>query len=434
MMYDSKPTCVSVDISQRKINQAIGVVFFLNIFILSGTWLHHSLLLENMPGAIKRAVAQLNLSTENVAATWYSSMLLLAVAIAAGGCYLADTQRMDHWKGRFLNRGWLFLIMIFLLLSFDEMGSFHEMIGETDLFKNMGKDPGAGWYAFYVLIALVGIFMLSFSLITFRKSPWAFFFATLGILLLASNPLQENYEINSWHNSADPSAWKRPMFFLLLEEGSEIFASFCFLVSFGIYASYSSAKNNPGPNSKGYKINLIFKRNYILYPLIFIIILIILMFIIKLNAWHFKGDDIGIPHNWFPSAMLFLTAAVSMLLYLINTKMIQRRYYLLLAAHCIFTSIYFGSNFSQFSHFAIIYTSILFTGSVCLELLFFYKSGKVFTTLAFIAWSVLYFTIIITIGFLAALLCYMSASCLLLALFLHNYQLAIKSENYHIAA
>jgi len=68
-MPDPKPICVIVDIPQRKIARAIATVFFLNIFILLGTVLHHRLLPKGTPNAIKKLIAQLNLSTENVVST-----------------------------------------------------------------------------------------------------------------------------------------------------------------------------------------------------------------------------------------------------------------------------------------------------------------------------------------------------------------------------
>ncbi len=428
-MPDLKPISVIVDIPQQKIARAIATVFFLNIFILLGTVLHHRLLPKGTPNAIKKLIAQLNLSTENVAATWYSSMLLLAVAIVAAGCFFADMQRKGKWKDRFLNWGWLVLVMIFLLLSFDEMGSFHEMIGETTLFKNIGNDPGAGWYAFFVLIALVAVLMLLFSLVKFKGSAWAFFFATLGILLLASNPFQENYEISSWHNSSNPATWKRPVLFLLLEEGSEIFASFCFLVSFCIYFNYSWRKNN-----SGYSIQMKIQRNIIFFPIIFSIVLGLLMLVIRLNAWNFKGDDIGIPHNWFPSAMLFLTATVSMLLHMVNSIKMRFPLYLIIAAHCMLASVFFGSNLSQISKYSFFYTGFLWAVSVGLGMLTFYKTGSIFNRLAFVAWSIsLFMIVVITNSFLVALSGYISASILLPALLLHFRQLAEKTDQNQIS-
>ena len=166
------------------------------------------------------------------------------VGIAATVCFLIDMQRYTRLKDRILNIGWLGIITIFILLSFDEMGSFHEMIGETALFKKMGHDTGAGWVAFYALIGITGLFMIIFFILKFKTNKLALLLTVLAVLLFLSNPFQEKYEINAYRNAANPATWKRPMFFLLLEEGSEIFASFFFLYSFVIYSIAGTGSGN----------------------------------------------------------------------------------------------------------------------------------------------------------------------------------------------
>ena len=71
-------------------------------------------------------------------------------------------KRSGNVKGRIINFGWIVMGGIFILLSFDEMGSFHEMIGSTTLFKKVGHSEMGGWYFFYALIAVVAVFMMIF--------------------------------------------------------------------------------------------------------------------------------------------------------------------------------------------------------------------------------------------------------------------------------
>lgn len=330
--------------SSSLIRSILSGVILLNIFFLFGTWLHNSLLLTNTWYVIPRLVAILNLAAENNAAAWYSSMLLFVVAIAALFCFINDFQNLKRFQDRILSLGWIILTMIFIVLSFDEMGSFHEIIGETALFKKMGSSHGAGWYAFYALIAMVVIFMMLFSFLKFKNNKKAFFFAALGATLFVSNPFQEIYEIHSWENSADPDNWRRPIFFMILEEGSEIFASFCFLKAFILYALNPKGEHALDIANKGFRIEIIIK-NLFVYFLTFAVLVGLLMVVVKFNAWQMEGDD-GIAHNWFPSSMSFLVALMSSYLYFLSRdKMPSYKITLLLFTFfSLFMSFFYGSN------------------------------------------------------------------------------------------
>jgi hypothetical protein len=86
------------------------------------------------------------------------------------------------------------------------MGSFHEMIGESTAFKALGDGSSvSGWFVFYVVVGLAGIFMMLFFLLKFLRNKVALLFAVLGVLLFLSNPIQENYEIASFRNAANPA-------------------------------------------------------------------------------------------------------------------------------------------------------------------------------------------------------------------------------------
>src|SRR3982750_4145316 len=98
---------MNIQISSKKIKQVLAILFILNILMLFGTWLHNSGILKGVPNGILRLVAQLNLAAENVVAAWFSSMLLLLVAVAAGCSFLADNQRLPKLKDRVLNLGWI---------------------------------------------------------------------------------------------------------------------------------------------------------------------------------------------------------------------------------------------------------------------------------------------------------------------------------------
>jgi hypothetical protein len=213
--------------------------------MLGGTWGFH--IVGWQEGFwLKYFLVQLSLARENVVASWYSSMLLLLASLIFAACFFADRQLLTHRRTWFLNYGWIFLSLIFATLSFDEMGSFHEAIGETVAFNKAGSSLGlgeyAGWTVFVILIGAVGIFMLLFSWFRLKYTPWAIGLFILGVLLFLSNLLQERFEIESFWASQGDTSYRRPAFFLLLEEGSEILGSLCFIVSGALYATSAIRK------------------------------------------------------------------------------------------------------------------------------------------------------------------------------------------------
>lgn len=337
----------SILVSVKRIKQVNVLLFLLNIFFLVGTWLHNNGVLAHANSRILRTTAQLNLADENVIASWFSSMLLLLVAVSAGCCYIADNQGLSKLKDRVLNTGWMVFMFIFLVLSFDEMGSFHEVIGDTEMFKVLGGNSGwGGWLIFYLLIALVGLFMMAFFILKFFRNGVALSFAVLGVLLFLSNPLQENYEIDSWHNAADPNSWKRPVIFLLLEEGSELFASFCLFFSFTTYLKNSLAKSQPGITAGNFTISFPGKKRCSMYGVVLVIVSCLCMFIVKLNTGKPDPSVSGIPQNWFPSALSFMMSLGAIYLYYMSRhSIVNYRYiYLLTALLGILVSVNFGGN------------------------------------------------------------------------------------------
>lgn len=345
-MTDRQQLKFSLDIPATKIYTVLKWVVVINILFLLGTWVHHNRLIQTESVAVQYLLAQFNFAKENIAAAWYSSMLFFSSGIIALLCFWADMQRTDDVKGRILNFGWIVIAGIFIMLSFDEMGSFHEMIGETALFKKAGggsSSKGGGWFAFYGLIALVAIFMITFFVMKFKGNKVALLLTVIGVLLFASNPFQEKFEIHTWRSSADPSSWHRPAFFLLLEEGSEIFASFCFLYSFTRYAMDAAPGIDPVAG-KILKLDSSVNKNFIFYLGGLAFLLGSAMLLIHMNAWNFAKDDNGIPQNWPPSAVAFFAFISSLYLYFKFGTPATKNIYLLIALTSLMISVYFGSN------------------------------------------------------------------------------------------
>jgi hypothetical protein len=408
-----------INLSAKNIHTLLKAVVVLNLFFLAGTWLHHSRLIESRSYTIQLLMVQLNLAKENVAASWYSSMLFCCTGIAALLCFWAEAGKVYNFKGRLFNGGWIAMAGVFFLLSFDEMGSFHEMIGETALFKKAGSGRSAGWYAFYSLIGLVALAMLSFFVVKFKNNRFAFLLTVLGVLLFISNPFQEKFEIHAWRNATNPATWRRPVFFLLLEEGSEIFASFCFLYSFVAYAvNAAKPTNSAGSNGLYLQVNL--PRQFLMYLTAALALLGVAMLVIHLNAWNFDRDDNGTPHNWPPALVGFVGMLFCVYLFNIGKKTPNKKWYLLLAANCLLVSLYFGCNiygyksglFSKIPYLLLVVSFVTTIPAVN-------KLQPLYTKLLLVTSLLLMLCCVFSSRFYPAAFGYMATVCMLIALYIH---------------
>ncbi len=419
---------LKIIVNPRTFRKGLLLLFILNLLVLAGTWLHSSKTLRQVPNGVKRLVAQLNLGAENVVASWYSSMLLFLVGLAAAGCYFADRQRLQKPKDKFLNLGWIVFVSIFLLLSFDEMGSFHELIGDTAVFQSLGKGAsGGGWYIFYVLIALVASFMTLFFILKFFRNKLALVLAIVGVGLFLSNPLQENFEIESWHNSVNPSTWQRPIGFLLLEEGSELFASYCLLFSFTAYLTYSLQKHTDSTKTSRFKLALPRQNSVLLFGITFFILVGLFMLLVKWDNWQIEGA--GIPRNWFPSAISFLTALLAYYLYVESRPDSSPGLYLGFTVLCGFTSLYFGADlYNYHDKFFQILNILVMVVSVVLGV-WALKQWNLRAKTGVFAWLILFIPSFFTLGSYPPVLGYLAFAALAFTLCRLFKNLDVKTGN-----
>jgi hypothetical protein len=176
----------------------------------------------------------------------------------------------------------------------------------------------------------------------------------LGILLFLSVPLQEYVETEAWHAAPDRSLWRRPVLFLLLEEGAELFGTFSFLVASTWYIRRAGTGENAARTAQPAVIQLSCTRRAALR----IVSLLIgaatasLGLLGWMEAYLAKGNGMeGIARNWYPSAGGFLTAIVCLYLFshVHNTRRSVKVNYLLLALLNAGLSAYFGSNLYRFT-------------------------------------------------------------------------------------
>ncbi len=302
--------------------------------------------------AVKYFLLQLNLATENVVATWYSSMLLLAVAVMSFVCFRLQRQELVKGRENNLSYGWLLFCFLFALLSLDEIGSLHENIGQLNALNPHGDFP-LGWVVILSIpIGCVAVLMLAFCWMQVKRAPWAVVFAVTGILLFVSIPVHEYFEVRAMELSPNPLTWQRPVRFLLLEEGSEIFGATCMLISTVVFAAYMARPGQKLSLKTPMEVAFSLSQRNVLLILALLCCFSALTFILLEETILMAGQgDKGDPKSWFPSVTAFLAFLLSLHLFIKNKALHHpnRTVYLFLAILSIVLSAYYGS--SMYSYF-----------------------------------------------------------------------------------
>ncbi|RJP70900.1 MAG: hypothetical protein C4539_05695 [Ignavibacteriales bacterium] len=295
----------------------------------------------------KYILVQFNLASENNIATWYSSMLLSLSSGLSLSCFSADYLTASSRKERILSFGWVIFIYIFLLLSFDELGSIHEMIGQL-FYVDSAKEIKAGWITtLAVPIGLAAFYMIAFGLLKFFQNPKLFFILIAGVTCYVVNPFLEKIEMNILFTNPGATDWHLHDLLIAIEEGFELFGSTLFLLYFLLYALRkrdSVITNSAGIAFKNPSGWIYYLTNVSVFALIISLFLFFLFFGDKLP----KGDS-GIPLNWFPSLLSFW---IFILLALVNissrNSFLSLRLKIILMLTFLFFSVFWGANLYPF--------------------------------------------------------------------------------------
>ena len=114
-------------------------------------------------------------------------MLFLLVATISFLCYHAQKKLSVKEKAHFLSFGWIIFSLLFILLSFDEIASMHERLGNLHSL-NPFSDAPPGWVFLLALpIAAVAIFMVTFCWVHIRRTPF------FGSIRFCSHPVIRKY-------------------------------------------------------------------------------------------------------------------------------------------------------------------------------------------------------------------------------------------------
>lgn len=312
-------------IAPSNVAEIAKTIIAINILLLAGTFIFNTSHIQYF--------RETDLASENVFAAWYSSMLLLLSAVLSFYCFMMDECRIEQKSRRVWNFGWLVYTAAFAALSFDELGSIHEHIGNFTAFKQAGnlvaETKDSGWLFFYIIVGVVSLFMLMFSILKLKDVRWSLLLLVTGLLLYLSNPFQEYFEIETMRAAGGEQSWRRPVILLLLEEGSEIFGSLSFFTAIALY-------------TKQYPYRIETNK----FPLLRLVVYCFLgaticFLLIDVLFGDVRGDEQnGVPKNWITAATAFLLSVYCFFTY--NRE--KTNSYLLIAIFFLCLSAYFGSN------------------------------------------------------------------------------------------
>jgi hypothetical protein len=309
------PVRITIELGPRRVTICLALLAALNAFLLFTT---DAVMEATQAGSLPAGAAttkllrHLNLSYENVTATWYSSMLILAVALMAALCFAVDAAHASSngagVRERWLARAWLAVALVFTLLSLDELGSLHERIGGVPSL-NLVSGVEVGWvYILALPIALVGAGLLAFAWVRLRKHPLVCVLFAAGTILYLSVPVLEHGE-NLVHEAA---GWaddvKRPVFDFVREEGTELFGSLLFLAATAVYALQRTRDHAQRTRSAPAIVFHAEPRVVLAFTAVLVALGDLLMRASRRAVLDLPAIDSGIPNNWFPAALAAVAA------------------------------------------------------------------------------------------------------------------------------
>lgn len=404
----------------------------INIIMLAGTWLFHFYYYDVLEGrwedgsSVKYILREFSLGTENTIATWYSSKLLLSVGIMSFFCFMIIKKNFTKDRKNFLRYGWMMFILIFSILSLDELASLHERIGNITALNPIADQP-PGWVLLLAFpIGAVGIFMLYFCWMQFKNAPLAIVFAVTGILLFISIPFQEHLELKYWYSAADMDTWMRPVHLLLFEEGSEIMGATCIFVSILLFVAYTTNPTQRLTFKPSLNIEFPLNKKVFLFRLSIACFLTGLLIVLLQESSFLDAEgDIGVRLNWLPSAAGYLVAVLSLYIFY-RTKSSLRSYsntYLFLVFFSLFMSAYYGSNIYDYFNWLLtdswryIFMGFIFLVGIILGLSLFMLTKGFYKKIGVALWVILLLVAIEINTRYSAAIAYVAFSVLLLNLF-----------------
>jgi hypothetical protein len=193
----------------------------------------------------------------------------------------------------------------------------------------------------YSAIALVAGFMVAFGLVHLRRVPFSFVLVGAGVLLFISNPFQEHFEWGFYQRGAT-----RPVLMLLLEEGSELFGTLCFLAATVAYAAHVTRRKPGGAGLPTISVTATVSRKPFQTGVLTMLGAMAVLLVGLQLVFEEMDPQSGIPQNWLPSAIAFAVALLSLYLFasLPRNGVKGVSFFGLLAGVALALSAYYGSN------------------------------------------------------------------------------------------
>lgn len=308
-----------VTVRPSTLQRVFIVLCMIAIAILAGTWgfleFYWGLDVpwEDAP-PIKHLLVQFHLGIENVFAAWFSSMLLLIVALSFLGAYAIDRKMLATVSP--LSLIWVILATMFAGLSVDELGSVHERISMLSI-GGESQDGGAqilsGWQLLMVVLGGGILMIVWFSVAHVRRVRAAFWLMVAGAVCYLSIPFQEYVEVGiMW--AAAGEGWRRPVWLLLLEEGTELAGTLLFLASALTYVVGTVERSGYERDQVIIRVD----RQPAILVTVSISLIALVGMVLATKVLGPMGGDKGVPINWFAAAFAFLA-------FLLSTSLVYRR-------------------------------------------------------------------------------------------------------------
>jgi hypothetical protein len=251
--------------------------------------------------------------------------------------------------------------------------------------------------------------------------------------MLLSSPLQEQFEMNLWRGSLNQVAFERPLLLVIIEKGTETFASFFFLYAFTIYLKKKTLISYMGKAMLNMEFT--FSKYFLIYLISLLITLGILMLLTFYFPWNVSGRSyFGLPQNWFPAIVSIYCSFVCFYFeFSFKKKMgFLRSIYVLLALLSFGTSAYLGGNFYYYRETSLDQVRLILLGATLvlgLILIIEFKGSTIKKFLS--AWLIIFvISLFFPPCFYTAFLAYIAYACLLIALYLHFQRLLYLRDNY----
>lgn len=359
----------SITLNTRTLRGIIPITIAFSILMLILTNVVHRIFHAKLIGhdGLLYITGLFNLSAENTIASWFSSMLLLSAGMFALLCHWYCPAE-SHIKKGFFDHGWILMAILFVAMSLDEMGSIHENLGRLQ-FLDIFKD-GSWQSVITIPLALIMAYMLVFAWKHLRKNFTMLVLLALGCMLFLSIPIHEHFEMRMWAESNYDANWQRPLAFVFLEEGAELFASVCFLSSMIHYLCFMQSQEISVPIrlsafGMGMGASVAVGLNLLFFNL----------------DQRFTADE-GIAVNWFPSAMHFIMFIVLMW---------NKRANKVTSGTLVLLSIFYATNLYAIMDWdaillmRIVVSALISTGMI-LAALSFYKNNGRLTNIMMAGW------------------------------------------------